>query len=342
MDGMENLGRILEYHKEIYLGMVSIIVPIYNGEKNIEKCILSILNQTYKKFELILIDDGSTDNSLKICYKHMKEDKRVRVFHYENSGVSMARNYGIEKSRGEYVTFVDAYYEMEHNALEIAVKTILDTGADAAFYGWYRGISKTKLAVPICDSKEICGDMQSVLKKILRNYSDCGGGYPWNKLWRRSSYLEISFFDRNLSFFEDLDWVVRMLKKTHTIVLCPECLYRYNISEEGTTLNFEKKERNELHYHLALNKINENLKSYFDESDWLLEKYSPEIVNGIIHARRHGWNSVEIYLRKQLNKYKKFIFKSKKISCYVKIRLLFLILGEKIKNGKGKCDCCCL
>ena len=106
MDGMENLGRILEYHKEIYLGMVSIIVPIYNGEKNIEKCILSILNQTYKKFELILIDDGSTDNSLKICYKHMKEDKRVRVFHYENSGVSMARNYGIEKSRGEYVPLV--------------------------------------------------------------------------------------------------------------------------------------------------------------------------------------------------------------------------------------------
>ena len=342
MDGKENLDQMSEPRKEIYSGMVSIIVPIYNGEKNIEKCILSILNQTYKKFELILIDDGSTDNSLKICYKNMKKDERIRVFHYENSGVSMARNYGIEKSRGEYVTFVDADDALEHKALEIAVKTMIDTEADVVFYGWYRCLNKTELAVSVCDSKEICEDMQSVLKKILGNYSDCGGGYPWNKLWKRSDYLEISFFNRNLSFFEDLDWVVRMLKKVHTIALCTECLYRYNVSEEGTTLNPEKKERNELHYHMALNKINENLKSYFDESDWLLEKYSPEIVNGIIHARRHGWNSVEIYLRKQLNKYKKFIFKSKKISYYVKIRLLFLILEEKIKNGKGKCDCCCL
>ena len=334
MDGKENLDPMLEHHKEIYLGMVSIIVPIYNGEKNIEKCIESILKQTYRKFELILIDDGSIDNSLKICYKNMKKDDRIRVFRYENGGVSMARNHGIEKSRGEYVTFVDADDELEYNALEIAVNTILNTEADAAFYGWYRCLGEKKMAVSICESIEICENMQSVLKRILGNYFDCGGGYPWNKLWRRSSRLELSYFDRNLSFFEDLEWIVRMLKKVRTIVLCPECLYKYNVNAEGTTLNFENRERNELHYHLALNTINENLKDYFVESDWLLEKYSPEIVNGIIHAKRNGWNSVEIYLRKQLNKYRQFIFRSKKISCYVKIRLLFLILEERLKKWK--------
>ena len=81
--------------------LVSIVVPIYNTEQYIPKCIESLINQTYKNLEIILIDDGSTDNSFNICKKYQKEDERIKLFHKENGGVSSARNYGIKKATGK-------------------------------------------------------------------------------------------------------------------------------------------------------------------------------------------------------------------------------------------------
>ena len=87
--------------------MISVIIPVYNCEKYIKKCIESILNQTYKDLEVIVIDDGSKDSSLNICNKLMKEDYRLTVIHQENQGVSSARNKGLENAQGEYIVFVD-------------------------------------------------------------------------------------------------------------------------------------------------------------------------------------------------------------------------------------------
>lgn len=88
--------------------MISIIVPIYNVEKYIRKCIDSILNQSYINFELLLIDDGSTDSSFNICKEYESTDKRVKVYHKKNGGVSSARNMGLEKAKGEWITFIDS------------------------------------------------------------------------------------------------------------------------------------------------------------------------------------------------------------------------------------------
>ena len=88
--------------------MVSIIVPVYNTEKFLHRCIDSILAQTYTDFELLLIDDGSKDSSGTICDEYAAQDARVRVFHKENGGVSSARNLGLDNARGEWVTFVDS------------------------------------------------------------------------------------------------------------------------------------------------------------------------------------------------------------------------------------------
>ena len=86
---------------------VSVIVPVYNAHKYLKRCIRSILDQTYENLDIVLIDDGSQDNSLEICKRFEKEDQRVRVFHKENGGVSSARNYGIKKAQGEYIVFID-------------------------------------------------------------------------------------------------------------------------------------------------------------------------------------------------------------------------------------------
>ena len=97
---------------------VSVVVPIYNAGKKLDKCIKSILNQTFKDFELILVNDGSTDNSIKICRKYELRDSRVKVIDKENEGSIATRNLGIKKSIGNYITFVDADDYISLDAIE--------------------------------------------------------------------------------------------------------------------------------------------------------------------------------------------------------------------------------
>lgn len=101
---------------------ISIIIPVYNAEPFLDKTIQSILSQTYKNFQLILIDDGSKDNSLQICYRYQREDSRILVLSQENAGSSAARNYGLIKATGDYIMFVDADDCIEENMLEELVK----------------------------------------------------------------------------------------------------------------------------------------------------------------------------------------------------------------------------
>ena len=111
---------------------VSIIVPIYNSEKYLPACIESIANQTYKNTEILLVDDGSTDNSLKICTQFAAADARIKVLHQENRGVSAARNKGLENMTGEFFAFVDSDDELKENAIDFLMNDILQHHADMA------------------------------------------------------------------------------------------------------------------------------------------------------------------------------------------------------------------
>ena len=111
--------------------LVSIVVPVYNVEKFIEECLNSVLAQTYQSYEIVLVNDGSTDNSLEICCKFQKQDSRVKVFSKVNGGLSSARNYGITKSTGEYIIFLDPDdYWINPTALEQLVKVANETKCD--------------------------------------------------------------------------------------------------------------------------------------------------------------------------------------------------------------------
>lgn len=120
--------------KECELPKVSVIVPIYNVSKYLNNCIMSILNQSYKNFELLLVDDGSTDDSLSICNKYAERDKRIIVLHKVNGGVSSARNMGIDYSSGDFIAFVDGDDTITKNALSIMVKEITDNDADMCVF----------------------------------------------------------------------------------------------------------------------------------------------------------------------------------------------------------------
>lgn len=112
---------------------VSIIVPIYNKEKYLEKCLDSILGQTYRDLEIILVDDGSTDNSLAICQRYAEKDLRIKIYHKSNGGVSSARNLGLEKSTGKYISFVDPDDFIHSEFIEQLETMLVQSDAEIAY-----------------------------------------------------------------------------------------------------------------------------------------------------------------------------------------------------------------
>ncbi len=112
--------------------LVSVIVPIYKVEEYLRECVDSIINQTYKNLEIILVDDGSPDNCGEICEEYARNDSRVTVYHKENGGLSDARNYGMARSHGEYITFVDSDDVIKENFVEALMELIHKYNADIA------------------------------------------------------------------------------------------------------------------------------------------------------------------------------------------------------------------
>lgn len=314
--------------------IVSVIVPVYNAEPYLERCVTSVLNQSYRSLELILVDDGSSDNSLRICEEYRRQDKRVILHHQENQGVSSARNAGMLLASGEYLTFVDADDALAPNAMETAVKLFKQHDADVVNYGWNMIRENSNHLERVFGKTEVQDSIPGVLKELLTHYSAYGGGYPWNKVWRRDGTKGLLPFDVDLYYFEDLEWVVRMLLKVGKIVVCTECLYDYYIRENSVTRSPEQAERRELGYHHSIEKIIDDLSVLPELQEWFSNKYYPEIVNGIITAFRKHHKKVRIYLFSRLHQVKKKLLKSRQVGINIKLRcLILLLLSNEPRTG---------
>lgn len=138
--------------------LISIIVPVYNVEKYLNKCIDSIINQTYKNIEIILVDDGSTDNSGKICDEYLLRDSRIKVIHKNNGGLSSARNEGINISSGEYIGFVDSDDWVEPNMYEEMYKKILYSNADIVDCGYWKEYENKSIKYISANEVKFCGE----------------------------------------------------------------------------------------------------------------------------------------------------------------------------------------
>lgn len=218
----------------------SILVPVYNGEKYINECIDSILNQTYENFELIIVDDGSTDNSGVICDSYAKKDERIRVFHQENKGLYMTRIVLAEKISGEYGVFVDADDYVTEDWLEKVNKSITKTNADIVIYDFNKETSKggflyynTIVGFPkstIIESEE--------LNKIYEQYFSSNRLNQMFTKVIKSSYLrDISNFKihEGLSTGEDAVFVSGILSKVKKIYYLKEALYFYRFNQKSIT-----------------------------------------------------------------------------------------------------------
>lgn len=210
---------------------ISIVMPVYKAEKYICKCIDSILGQTFKDFELILVDDGSPDNSGLICDEYAKRDKRVIVIHKKNGGVANARQIGINKATGEYTIHADPDDWMELDMLESMYNTIQETNSDLLITDFYL---KKNNRESYC--KQLIQDLsqENVLKEIITNIH----GGLWNKLLRTSIYKhnQIRFID-GINIFEDvLFWLQVLQINNLKISYLPKAFYHYDTSSNNNSL----------------------------------------------------------------------------------------------------------
>ena len=127
---------------------VSIVVPVYNVEKYLKRCVNSLIGQSYSNLEILLVDDGSKDSSLSICKEYELKDSRIRVFHKENEGLGLTRNYGIERATGEYITFVDSDDYLTSDAITAMLDRAIATNADVVIATHYYKNEVQGVAIP--------------------------------------------------------------------------------------------------------------------------------------------------------------------------------------------------
>ena len=308
--------------------LVSIIVPVYNTGEYLAPCIESLTSQTYSNLEIILVDDGSTDGSGAVCDEFARRDERIKVIHQKNSGVSSARNAGLENASGTYLTFVDADDGLVPHGLETALRYLRENDADMVTYGWKRHFMEDGRTEPCAEPFLSTRDISNVLGRVLTDYSACGGGYPWNKLWRVRG--AVPRFDPELYYFEDLEWVVRMLLQTESIVVCPECLYDYRIHSASISRDPAKAERRELGYHRSMEKIIRSLAVMPELQSWFFTKYAPEIVNGVIYALKNRYPNLRRHLSARLWETAPAILRADGVASKIKFRCRALLLTQAL------------
>lgn len=210
--------------------LISIIVPVYNVEQYLEKCVSSIINQTYKNLEIILVDDGATDNSGKICDELAKLDNRIKVYHKENGGLSDARNYGVEKATGEYIGFVDSDDYIDPEMYEKLYEAIKKEDVDVAECS-LKVIYPGKIEL-FTDEKyyKVLGKMEYLeeyltIKKVF--------GSVWTKLIKSDVAKKLVFPKGKL--YEDTYYAYDLINIVNSFVLIDNPLYNYLMRENSIT-----------------------------------------------------------------------------------------------------------
>lgn len=223
---------------------ISVIVPVYNVEKYLHRCIESILAQTFTDFELLLIDDGSTDKSGNICDGYAQKDKRIMVFHKKNGGVSSARNLGIDNATGIWLYFVDSDDLIDKDAFNIFMDKVIPN-IDLIMAGYYVVAGDGTIVERPKNKRETNLTYQEALKEMFKP-SDLGyQGYLWCKIFKNQIIKDnLLYFDENISFNEDRLFIINYIcasKKNVVYTTVP--VYSY-ISRIGSAMSSLKKAYN--------------------------------------------------------------------------------------------------
>ena len=309
---------------------ISIIIPAYNCEKYLNRCLDSVLNQTYNEFEIILVNDGSTDKTSDICDEYKAIDNRIKVIHKENGGVSSARNIGISKSTGEYIMFLDSDDWIERDMVEKLYNNISKyDDIDMGMCGCYLEFSSKEKQILQIKLKNKTYDSTEDYLKEFSYYRDKGVfGYLWNKIFRSSIIKDNQLLFKKYSIAEDLFFLYELLPYCNKIKVIEDSLYNY-MHENEYSLSKSNKEDSLYINNLFYDKTKEflyNTNSYEINKEYISNGY----IQGISH---YILNNVMC----EDNKIKKLrkLYKSEKVKeaiCYSNPKPIFYnIMNRLIK-----------
>lgn len=213
--------------------LITVIVPIYNVEKYLRKCIESILEQTYQKLEIILVDDGSTDNSGNICDEYAKKDKRIIVLHKENGGLSDARNVALDIVKGDYITCVDSDDYLARDYVEYLYLLLIKNGADISICS-YKKVYTHNVQLDNCQEKVSVFNAEAALKELL--YQRKIVPSAWGKLYRREMFSEIRY--PKGMYYEDFAVIYKLLSECKKIAVGTQQKYYY-LQRKDSIMNEE-------------------------------------------------------------------------------------------------------
>lgn len=218
------------------MDLVSIIVPIYNVEKYLSKCIESLLGQTMENLEIVLINDGSLDNSLSICYEYAKKDERVRVIDKKNEGVAAARNTGLEEAKGNYIGFVDPDDWIEEDMYRSMYQKLIETNSEICFCNYSKD-DKLGSSPRLLKIKKESLNRQEIIDEIIANMIGIDDLMPkynyimgcvWRCLYKKEFIDKYELrFKRGVSIMEDLVFTVEALLKCQAICIDKGVWYHY-------------------------------------------------------------------------------------------------------------------
>ena len=279
--------------------IVSIIIPVFKAEKYINKCVDSITRQTFSDYEIILIDDGSTDRCPQICDEYAAGDNRIKVIHTENKGASAARNVGIEAAEGKYILFVDADDEIDSQMLDNLYNVAVKYDADMVICNSKRVYDdiEPEESTREFDGHIIEGNSETMLEMMF--YDEIFRWEPWGKLYKR----ELFFTDKKHRFiegivYEDLYLIPRLIVEANKLVYIDLPLYKYTI-RKGSVMSYD----HGLIVPYALVTVTEANIEYFKNNN---EKNLFDMISAFMYEYIYG-SLCSIILREEQRKNREFI-----------------------------------
>lgn len=288
---------------------VSIVIPIYNVEKYINRCLDSLINQTYKNIEIICVNDGSKDNSLQILKEYQKKDNRIIIIDKMNAGVSSARNDAIRKSTGSYITFVDADDWLELDAIESLYNTMREQNVDVIRGNFFVNFNEEKN-----ESTGELGELKN--KKLLTNQSDfCEKvidklldgrmqSFVWLLMIKKECVYKTSLFKENIHYMEDAIFYIEIMININSIYFLDKPLYHYFYNQSSCSKSkdfFIRNIFNVLEVDKYITEIIKNSKYNCNERLELRKAFNAKLIIGYIYVMYLQFNDKEI-LKQEIEK----------------------------------------
>lgn len=304
---------------------ISVIIPVYNVEKYIGQCLDSIVNQTYKNLEIIIVNDGSNDNSLEIINRYSQNDRRIKIINLENKGVSFARNIGIKNSEGNYISFVDSDDYLNLNTYEKLVKNL--DGEDLIIFNYGRFENSTR---EIIKEKYVSDDEMQELPEEKRYLYSKINHSCWNKLYK-TEYLKRNKFKFFEILYEDVFFNLEVIYSTNNIKILNESFYNYRVNRKDSIMG--NRNNNDLNY---IQRQVSAYKTNFENINKLIEKNKNNYSAGklvYILSERENWRAkLERNLNfEEIDKYLREYFKKENTN-ELATKILLKKVNETLKS----------